>query len=85
MTRSQNHTIPSLQLAIYFGKQWIPFGEPNLPFQAQFLTEGTTLYILFITENHYQQLIFCYITDNKTCIDHIYTNIHEHKIQANVS
>ena len=85
MTRSQNRTIPSLQLAIYFGKQSIPFGERNLPFQAQFLTEGATLYSLFITENHYQQPISCYTTDNKTCIDHIYTNIHEHKIRANVS
>jgi len=48
------------------------------------ITERATLYNLFITENHYQQLISRYTTDNKTCIDHIYTNIHKDKIQANV-
>ena len=48
------------------------------------ITERATLYNLFITENHYRQLMSCYTTDNKTCIDHIYTNMDEHKIQATV-
>lgn len=48
------------------------------------ITERATLYDLFITENHYRQLMSCYTTDNKTCIDHIYTNVDEDKIQINV-
>lgn len=48
------------------------------------ITERATLYDLYITENHYRQLMSCYTTDNKTCIDHIYTNVDEDKIQTNV-
>lgn len=46
------------------------------------ITERATLYNLFITENHYRQLMSCYTTDNKTCIDHTYTNRDKDKIQA---
>ncbi|XP_078368705.1 ATP-dependent DNA helicase Pif1-like [Oculina patagonica] len=38
-------------------------------------TERRPLYNLFITEFNYSQLISSYTTDNKTAIDHIYTNI----------
>ena len=33
------------------------------------------LYNLFIRDHNYKQLVSCYTTDNRTCIDHIYTNI----------
>lgn len=32
----------------------------------------------------YRQLVSCYTTDNKTCINHIYTNLPEFQIRAHV-
>ena len=40
-------------------------------------TGRVPLYNLFITENNYRQLVSLYTTDNKTAIDHIYTNLPE--------
>ena len=34
-------------------------------------------YDLFVKDNNYRQLVSCYTTDNKTCIDHVYTNLPE--------
>ncbi len=42
------------------------------------------LYKLFIDQFQYKQLIRCYTTDNRTCIDHIYTNLPLSNAQANV-
>lgn len=38
-------------------------------------TERTSLYNLFVRDHGYKQLVSCYTTDNKTCIDHVYSNI----------
>ena len=39
-------------------------------------TDKVPLYNLFITEHiNYRQLVSLYTTDNKTAIDHIYTNL----------
>ena len=37
--------------------------------------EKQCLHNLFIRDNSYKQLVSCYTTDNRTCIDHIYTNL----------
>ena len=39
-------------------------------------TEKRPLYNLLVRDKHYKQLISTYTPDNKTVIDHIYTNIH---------
>lgn len=46
--------------------------------------ERTAVYNLLVRDNQYRQLISCYTTDNKTCIDHIYTNLPETVVKANV-
>ena len=35
----------------------------------------TPLYNLFVEQFNYKQLVTCYTTDNRSCIDHIYTNL----------
>lgn len=47
-------------------------------------SQSSALYNLFIKDNNYRQLVSCYTTDNKTCIDHIYTNLPESYITNNV-
>ena len=46
--------------------------------------ERTPLYNLFVHELHYKQLVGCFTTDNRTCIDHIYTNLTESNVKAHV-
>ena len=46
--------------------------------------ERTPLYNLFVHELHYKQLVSCFTTDNRTCIDHIYTNLTESNVKAHV-
>ena len=41
------------------------------------------LYNIFI-RTHYRQLVSCYTTDNKTCIDLIYTNLPEAQVETNI-
>ena len=47
-------------------------------------TDKVPLYNLFITEHNYRQLVSLYTTDNKTAIDHIYTNLSESEIQLHL-
>ena len=47
-------------------------------------TDKVPLYNLFITEHNYGQLVSLYTTDNKTAIDHIYTNLPESQIQLHL-
>ena len=42
------------------------------------------LHDLFVKENNYRQLVSCYTTDNKTCIDHVYTNLSETHVNVNI-
>ena len=42
------------------------------------------LYNLSIINKKYRQLVSSYTTDNKTIIDHIYTNLPEPKIAAHI-
>lgn len=46
--------------------------------------DRTPLYNLFIREHNYRQLVSCYTTDNRTCIDHIYTNLPESQIHFQI-
>jgi hypothetical protein len=46
--------------------------------------DSAPLYKFFIDQFQYKQLIRCYTTDNRTCIDHIYTNLPLSNAQANV-
>lgn len=47
-------------------------------------TARAPLYNLFITEHNYRQLVSLYTTDNKTAIDHIYTNLPESQVQLHI-
>ena len=47
-------------------------------------TERRPSFNLLVRDKHYKQLISTYTTDNKTVIDHIYTNISHSDIQAGV-
>ena len=47
-------------------------------------TDRRPLYNLLVRGNHYKQFISTYKTDNNTVIDHIYTNISNIDIQADV-
>ena len=47
-------------------------------------TDRRPLYNLLVRDNHYKQFISTYTTDNNTVIDHIYTNISNIDIQADV-
>ena len=38
-------------------------------------TKRTSLFNLFVRDHGYKQLVSSYTTDNKTCIDHVYSNI----------
>ena len=55
-------------------------------FNVNWLSEvgRTPLYNLFVKDNNYRQLITCYTTDNKSCIDHIYTNLSEKQVKVHV-
>lgn len=46
--------------------------------------ERTSLYNLFVRDHGYKQLVSSYTTDNKTCIDHVYTNIPISNIKVEV-
>ena len=61
----------------------IILGDFNINWLVE--TERTPLFNLLVRDKHYKQLISTYTTDNKTLIDHIYTNIKSHwDIQAGV-
>ena len=51
---------------------------------------GTAVYTkvplnnLFIRENNYRQLVSSYTTDNRTTIDHIYTNLPESQVTVHI-
>jgi len=45
-------------------------------------SQRTTLYNLFVRDNNYRQLVSSYTTDNKTCIDHIYTNLPKSQVNT---
>ena len=44
----------------------------------------TSLYNLFVRDHGYKQLVSSYTTDNKTCIDHMYSNIPISNIKVEV-
>ena len=46
------------------------------------VSEREPLYNLLVRDNHYRQLISSYITDSKTCIDHIYSNLPETQVKV---
>ena len=47
-------------------------------------SEREALYNFFIREHQYKQLMSSYTTDNKTCIDHIYTNLPETQVRVGI-
>ena len=46
--------------------------------------EKIRLYNLFIRHYSYRQLVSCYTTDNRTTIDHIYTNLPENQVNVHI-
>jgi len=57
-------------------------GDFNINWLSE--TQRVPLYNLFIRDYNYRQLVSCYTTDNKTCIDHIFTNLSEFQVQINI-
>ena len=60
----------------------IILGDFNINWLVE--TERRPIYNLLVRDNRYKQLISSYTTDNKTLIDHIYTNILHLDIQSGV-
>ena len=61
----------------------IILGDFNINWLVE--TERRPLFNLLVRDKHFKQWISTYTTDNKTVIDHIYTNIKSHlDIQAAV-
>ena len=60
----------------------IILGDFNINWLVE--TERRPLCNLLVRDKHYKQLISTYTTDNKTVIDHIYTNISHLDIQVRV-
>ena len=60
----------------------IILGDFNINWLVE--TERRPLYNMLVRDKHYKQLISTYTTDNKTLIDHIFTNITHLDIQAGV-
>lgn len=42
------------------------------------------LHNLFVRDHNYRQLVSCYTTDNRTTIDHIYTNLPESEVKVHI-
>ena len=47
-------------------------------------SDRQSLYNLMVIENNYSQLITDFTTDNKTLIDHVYTNLIEEQVHAGI-
>ena len=46
--------------------------------------EKVPLFNFFIRENNYRQLVSSHTTDNRTTIDHIYTNLPESQVTVHI-
>ena len=63
--------------------QWKPpIGDFNLNWLIQ--KDKTPLHNLFVRDHNYRQLVSCYTTDNRTTIDHIYTNWLESEVNVHI-
>ena len=62
--------------------QNIFIGDFNINWMAE--TDRQSLYNLMLRENDYRQLISSFTTDNRTLIDHLYTNLIEEEINAGI-
>ena len=62
--------------------QNIFIGDFNINWMAE--TDRQSLYNLILRENDYRQLISSFTTDNRTLIDHLYTNLIEEEINAGI-
>ena len=69
-------------LNLYCSEFSIFIGDFNVNWLNQ--KDKTHLHNLFITDNNYRQLVSCYTTDNRTTIDHIYTNLPEPEVTVHV-
>ena len=75
ITETLNNIMPDNNIII--------LGDFNINWLVE--TERRPLFNLLVRDKHYKQLISTYTTDNKTLIDHIYTNIKSHSdIQTGV-
>jgi exonuclease III len=62
--------------------QNIFIGDFNINWMAE--TDRQSRYNLMLRENDYRQLISSFTTDNRTLIDHLYTNLIEEEINAGI-
>ncbi|CAB3999556.1 ATP-dependent DNA helicase PIF1 [Paramuricea clavata] len=62
--------------------QNIIIGDFNVNWMVE--SDRQSLYNLMVVQNHYRQLIKGFTTDNRTLIDHLYTNLIEEEIEAGI-
>ena len=62
--------------------QNIIIGDFNVNWMVE--SDRQSLYNLMVVQNHYRQLITGFTTDNRTLIDHLYTNLIEEEIEAGI-
>ncbi|CAB3978452.1 Hypothetical predicted protein [Paramuricea clavata] len=62
--------------------QNIIIGDFNVNWMVE--SDRQSLYNLMVVQNHYRQLITGFTTDNRTLIDHLYTNLFEEEIEAGI-
>jgi hypothetical protein len=62
--------------------QNIIIGDFNVNWMVE--SDRQALYNLMVIENNYSQLITDFTTDNKTLIDHVYTNLVEEQVHAGI-
>ncbi|CAB4028716.1 Hypothetical predicted protein [Paramuricea clavata] len=60
----------------------IIIGDFNVNWMVE--SDRQSLYNLMVVQNHYRQLITGFTTDNRTLIDHLYTNLMEEEIEAGI-
>ena len=62
---------------------WCIFiGDFNVNWLIQ--KDKAPLHNLFVRDHDYRQLVSCYTTDNRTTIDHIYTNLPESEVKVHI-
>ena len=67
-----------MQILTLYPDYCIFIGDFNVNWLIQ--KDKTPLHNLFVRDHNYRQLISCYTTDNRTTIDHIYTNLPESEV-----
>lgn len=70
------------QILTLYSDFCIFIGDFNVNWLIQ--KDKAPLHNLFVRDHNYRQLVSCYTTDNRTTIDHIYTNLPESEVKVHI-